>query len=65
MDQPKTSPPRLVSFAMAAEQLSISRRTLERLVSLRALRALRVGRRRLVEEAEITRFIEKSRAREG
>ena len=62
MDQPKTSHPRLVSFARAAEQLSVSRRTLERLVARDALQAIRVGRRRLIEAEELARFVEKSRA---
>jgi excisionase family DNA binding protein len=61
VSEPKTISPRLVSFATAAEHLSISRRTLERLVERRALRAVHVGRRRLVEEAEIRRFIEATR----
>lgn len=52
---------RLFSYTAASEQLSISRRTLERLVAQRALRVVRVGRRRLLEEAELKRFIEAAR----
>jgi len=48
---------RLYSLDAVAEQLDVSRRTVERLISDGALRSLLVRRRRLVPRDEIERFL--------
>jgi excisionase family DNA binding protein len=49
---------KLVSIAQVAEKLGLCRRTVERLAARGDLAMVRIGRRRLVEEQEIARFIE-------
>jgi excisionase family DNA binding protein len=52
---------RLYGYGEAAEQLSISRRMVERLVAERALRVVRLGRRRLIDAEDLSRFIQKAK----
>jgi excisionase family DNA binding protein len=61
MPHGKSSTPRLLGLAEAAEQLSLSRRTIERLVTQETIRAVRVGRRRLIEAEELARFVERAK----
>jgi excisionase family DNA binding protein len=54
---PATSERLLVSTAEAADALSLSRRHVHRLIDEGRLASVRVGRRRLVPRAELTRFV--------
>lgn len=48
--------PLLIAKREAAKVLGISVRTLETLISLRQIKSVRVGRRRLIPTAELARF---------
>jgi excisionase family DNA binding protein len=53
----------LIDLNEAGERLAISRRSVERLLENKELRAVRVGRRRLVSTAELERFVGQLRKR--
>lgn len=57
MNDSQTIQPRLVSYAAACAYLSISRRSLERLVARQAIRSIRLGRRRLIKSEDLDRFV--------
>ena len=54
-----TSPPAAYSIPEAAERLRVSRSQLYRLMSAGALRTVKLGARRIVPAAEITRLLAK------
>jgi excisionase family DNA binding protein len=53
-------PPKPLSRAEAAAYLSISSRTLDRMVRTKAVRAYQVGRRVLIDTASIRALLEKA-----
>jgi excisionase family DNA binding protein len=53
---------KLLSVEQAAELLGISPWTVRSYIRQGKLRAVRIGRRVLLEEAELARFVERSRA---
>jgi excisionase family DNA binding protein len=56
--------PELLTLDEVADRLRIGKRTVERLVAGGEIRSLRVGRRRLVEQLEVERYV-KVAARRG
>ena len=50
-------PVQLLTIAQAAERLALSRRTVERLIERRELRAVRFGRSVRVTERELAAFV--------
>ena len=55
-----TEPIRQYTLREAATTLRVSLRTVHRLVSRRQLRVTRIGRRTLIRENELVRFVDKS-----
>ena len=53
--------PILLDLDPAAAALGVSRSTLERLIAAGAIRSVQIRRRRLVERAEIARYVESLR----
>ncbi len=59
--QPTTTSGGLRDMAFAQSYLSVSRFTVKRLIAEGSLRSIKVGRRRLIEIAELDRYIESLR----
>ncbi len=57
MNDTKGTTPLLIGLTEAGGRLGISRRSIERLLAKNELRAVRVGRRRLVSTEELEAFI--------
>jgi len=51
-----------ISMQVAADQLGVSFATVYRLVRAGHIRSMRVGRRRLIHEDDLQRFIDQARA---
>lgn len=60
---PTTDAPLLLSRRDAARSLAISVRTLDELLATRQLPSLKIGKRRLISQMQILRFIHKAEAR--
>ncbi|MFJ9781085.1 helix-turn-helix domain-containing protein [Amycolatopsis sp. NPDC101161] len=54
-------PPRLLTITEVCERLSVSRWQVYALINLRKLKTIRIGRRRLVAEPDLTLLIEELR----
>lgn len=55
---PNSAPPRLLTLPEAAERLRVSVSLIRRLVKRRALPAVTIGRRVLIDPADVEAFIE-------